>query len=378
MKKKIIKTSTVPTSLDTFCEGQLRMLSEHFEVVAVSSPGVEMERIRQREGVRTIAVSMQRHISVLKDIVSLFRMICVFRREHPYMVHSITPKAGLISMLAAWVCQVPVRIHTYTGLVFPTETGLKQKILIWMDRLLCASATYINPEGQGVANDLRRFHITKKPLHIIGHGNVRGINADHWKNEGYNRKELRRQWGVVEEGFVFLFVGRLVGDKGINELVEAFVVLQNKTVRTLQLLLVGNFEDDLDPLDAKTRAIIEENNDIIATGNQDDVRPFYAMSDCFVFPSYREGFPNTPLEAGAMGLPSIVTNINGANEIIVDGQNGLIIPPKDGEALQQTMQRMVSENGLCQQLSVHAREMVISRYEQQYLWNELLKVYKSF
>ena len=177
---------------------------------------------------------------------------------------------------------------------------------------------------------------------------------------------------------MFLFVGRLVGDKGINELVEAFVALQNKTERTLQLLLVGNFEDNLDPLDAKTRAIIEENNDIIATGNQDDVRPFYAMSDCFVFPSYREGFPNTPLEAGAMGLPSIVTNINGANEIIVDGQNGLIIPPKDGEALQQTMQRMVSENGLCQQLSVHAREMVISRYEQQYLWNELLKVYKSF
>jgi hypothetical protein len=183
--KKLIRTSSVPMSLDTFCRGQLKMLSEHFEVVAVSSPDVELKTIEEREGVRTIAVAMERHISLLKDVKSLFQMIRVFKKEKPDIVHSITPKAGLVSMLAAWICRVPVRMHTYTGLVFPTTTGVKQKVLIAMDRLLCACATYINPEGQGVANDLRRFGITKKPLHIIGNGNVRGIDADYWKNDGY-------------------------------------------------------------------------------------------------------------------------------------------------------------------------------------------------
>ena len=374
--KKIIRTSTVPMSLDTFCRGQLKMLSEHFEVVAVSSPDVELKTIEEREGVRTIAVAMERHISLLKDVKSLFQMIRVFKKEKPDIVHSITPKAGLVSMLAAWICRVPVRMHTYTGLVFPTTTGVKQKVLIAMDRLLCACATYINPEGQGVANDLLRFGITKKPLHIIGNGNVRGIDADYWKNDGYDRNDLRNNLQIGKDDFVFVFVGRLVGDKGINELVAAFKQLMADH-SNVKLLLVGPYENHLDPLKPETEKEIKTNQNIITTGSQKDVRPYYVAADAFVFPSYREGFPNTVIEAGALGLPSIVTDINGANEIIFPPQNGVIVPSKSVEALYQAMSHFLESPDELKRMASNARKMVVDRFNQQFIWGELLKVYQS-
>ena len=373
--KKLIRTSTVPMSLDTFCRGQLKMLSEHFEVVAVSSPDVELKTIEEREGVRTIAVAMERHISLLKDVKSLLQMIRVFMKEKPDIVHSITPKAGLVSMLAAWICRVPVRMHTYTGLVFPTTTGMKQKVLIAMDRLLCACATYINPEGQGVANDLRRFSITKKPLHIIGNGNVRGIDADYWKNDGYDRNDLRNRLQIRKDDFVFVFVGRLVGDKGINELVAAFKQLMAEH-SNVKLLLVGPYENQLDPLKPETEKEIKTNQNIITTGSQKDVRPYYVAADAFVFPSYREGFPNTVIEAGALGLPSIVTDINGANEIIFPPQNGVIVPSKSVEALYQAMSHFLESPDELKRMASNARKMVVDRFNQQFIWGELLKVYK--
>ena len=366
MKKKLIKTSTIPLSLDVFCKGQLKMLSDYYEVVAVSSPDSELEIVANREGVRTISVPMERHISLFKDIKSLFRMIRVFKAEKPDIVHSITPKAGLISMLAARICHVPVRIHTYTGLVFPTTTGLKQRILIWMDRLLCACATYINPEGKGVADDLKRFRITAKPLHIIANGNVRGIDADYWNTKDFEQKDN----GGGQ--FTFVFVGRMVGDKGINELVEAFKRLTN-----VRLLLVGPMEEELDPLKEETIREIKNNSNIDWVGAQKDVRLFYAQADAFVFPSYREGFPNTVLEAGAMGLPAIVTDINGANEIIVPNKNGIIIPPKDTDALYRAMKQFVDHSEETKRMAENARKMVLDRYEQKYIWAELLKVYQS-
>lgn len=377
-KKKLIRTSTIPMSLDIFCKGQLKMFSEHYEVVAVSSPDKELKWIEEREGVRTIPLKMARNIELWTDIKALWKMIKVIKKEKPYIVHSITPKAGLISMLAAKICGVPVRMHTYTGLVFPTSTGLKQKILIWMDKLLCSCATYINPEGQGVANDLKRFNITKKPLHIIGNGNVRGIDVEYWKKESTtfsSAKPNLHKESQKKELFTFVFVGRIVGDKGINELIEAFKRLKPHSAK---LILVGPYEENLDPVKAETKSEIDNNPNIEWVGMQSDVRPFYEQADAFVFPSYREGFPNTVLEAGAMGLPSIVTNINGANEIIIPEENGLIIPSKDADALYQAMQRFIDEPDLIAKMKVNARPMVIDRFEQKYIWNELLKVYQSF
>ena len=293
------------------------------------------------------------------------------------IVHSITPKAGLLSMIAAKMAGVPIRIHTFTGLIFPTKTGLLQRLLIAMDKLLCTCATNIIPEGNGVKNDLESYGITKKPLKIIANGNVNGIDLEYFHPQMMDpdQKQLLRQSLVISAtDFVFTFVGRLVGDKGINELVKAFDKLNLSGVK---LLLVGPFEPKMDPLLSDTLKIMETNPNIISVGYQKDVRPYYAISDALVFPSYREGFPNVVMQAGAMEIPAIVTNINGCNEIIQEGVNGTIIPPKNIEALKIAMQRFVSDEVYLLSLKKNARTMISSRFEQTLVWESLLKEYKE-
>lgn len=373
MLKKLFRISTIPGSLETLLKGQLRMLSEHYEVVAVSSPGEKMKTIEEREGVRTIAVPLERRISLIKDIISLFRLIVIFTKEKPDIVHSITPKAGLLSMLAAWITRVPVRMHTFTGLVFPTATGKMQKLLIAMDRLTCFCATHINPEGEGVKRDLINYRITSKPLHIIANGNVSGIDLVHY--ERTPEVEEAAQNYISTDVFTFCFVGRLVCDKGINELIHVFCRLYNEN-RKIRLLLVGPFEKNLDPVLPEVEEQILHHSGIKYLAWQSDVRPFLAASDAFVFPSYREGFPNVVMQAGAMGLASIVTDINGCNEIIVDGKNGVIIPSKDEEALYQAMKDFVAHPEKVKQMAANARSMIASRYEQKMVWEALLEEYR--
>ncbi len=376
-KVKIIRASTVPESLDTFCRGLLSELQQEcgYEVVAVSSPGDRLDTLAAREGVRAIAVPMERHISPLKDLKSLWRLVRVFRRERPAMVHSMTPKAGLLSMMAAWICRVPVRLHTFTGLVFPTATGLTQKILVFTDRLTCACATHIVPEGEGVRNDLTSYRITAKPLKVLGHGNVRGIDLERFDPslpEVMDSAAKIRKEGV----FTFIFIGRLVRDKGINELVSAFTEL-NREIPATRLILVGEQESELDPLSPETLENISGCASIEAVGRQNDVRPWLAASDALAFPSYREGFPNVVIEAGAMGLPSIVTEINGSREIVSHGVNGVIIPPRDRDALLAAMRNMIGQREDTAKMATAARPMVAGRFEQSFVRKCLKDYYKE-
>ena len=374
MKQKIIRTSTVATSLNTFCRGTLRDLSRLYDVVAVSTPDHELQELAEREGIRVIGVPMSRPIAPLRDLVSLWRLIRVFRRERPTMVHSITPKAGLLSMIAAWICRVPVRLHTFTGLVFPTATGLKKRILILTDRITCACATHIVPEGEGVKADLINYNITRKPLQVLGYGNIRGIDLAHY----------RRSPEVMEKAltlrkpnlFTFVFIGRVVRDKGIDELVEAFTLLHSEHPQT-RLILVGRAEDNLDPVSPNTRRTIASHPAIEAVGNQSDVRPWLAASDALVFPSYREGFPNVVIEAGALDLPSIVTDINGSREIIVHGQNGIIVPPRNAQALLQAMTQFVQNPQATQAMALKARQMIASRFEKSFVQKCLFDYYNQ-
>ena len=371
---KLIRTSTIPASLENLLKGQLKMLSKYYNVLAVSSPGDDMETIEEREGVRTIAIPMERRISLIKDFISLIRLIVLVAKERPDMVHSITPKAGLLSMLAAWITRVPVRMHTFTGLVFPTATGKMQKLLIAMDRLTCFCATHINPEGEGVKRDLVNYNITSKPLHIIANGNVNGIDLEYFDK---TPEVVEKACSYKKEGtFTFCFVGRMVRDKGINELVHSFLRLYQKDER-VRLLLVGPFEKELDPVLPEVEEHILHHPGICYMGYQNDVRPFLVASDALVFPSYREGFPNVVIQAGAMGLPAIVTDINGCNEIVLPDLNGVIIPSKDEQALYESMKYFASHPVEVERMAANARPLIASRYEQRIVWNALLDEYKS-
>ena len=371
---KIIRATTVPQSLNSFCRGMLYELSKKYEVVALSSPGETMQEIEEREGVRIIAVPMERRISPFKDLMSLIKIIKAIRREKPTMVHSMTPKAGLLCMIAARLNKVPIRIHTFTGLVFPTSTGMKRKMLMLTDKITCACATHIIPEGEGVKNDLLNFGITKKPLKVLGYGNVKGVDMDFYSR----RPEVMRISETIRdnEKFTFLFVGRIVRDKGINELVAAFKTLNEKFPET-RLLLVGPFEEKIDPISREIQDIIDNHSDIIAVGRKsgDELLAYYTSADCFVFPSYREGFPNTVLEAGALGLPSIVTDINGSREIIIEGENGTIIPSKDKLALYTAMEIMMKDKEGLLRMSSKARKLIGDRFEQQFVRSCLYNFY---
>lgn len=374
MKKKVLRITTVPISLKLLLEGQLNMLNRDYEVVAVSSPGKELEEVGKREGVRTEAVCMERRIALVQDFKSLVDLIRLIRKERPWMVHTMTPKAGLLGMLAAWICKVPVRMHTFTGLVFPSTVGLKKQLLILTDRITCACATFVNPEGKGVKDDLVRFGITRKKLHIIGNGNVNGVDVDFFDRT--DEVLLRAQTIRKEGSFTFCFVGRIVGDKGINELVEAFLKLVSE-FPACRLILVGNFEEKLDPVMPVVRQIIFKNERIVFAGWQDDIRPYLAASDVFVFPSYREGFPNVVLQAGAMGLPCIVTDINGSNEIIYDRVNGLIIPPRDKDALWKAMRFMIMNEAVSKEMAGRSRDFIVKRYNRRFVWDKLLQLYHN-
>lgn len=350
------------------------MLSRQYEVVAVSSPGEEMRVLEEREDVRTIAIPMERRISLVKDFISLIRLIILFAKERPDMVHSITPKAGLLSMLAAWITRVPVRMHTFTGLVFPTATGKMQKLLIAMDRLTCFCATHINPEGEGVKRDLINYKITSKPLHVIANGNMNGVDLEYFDR---TPEVMEKAYSYKKEGtFTFCFVGRMVKDKGINELVHSFLRLYQDDAR-VRLLLVGPFEKELDPVLPEVEEQILHHPGICFMGFQSDVRPFLAASDALVFPSYREGFPNVVIQAGAMGIPAIVTDINGCNEIVLPDRNGMIIPTKNEQALYEAMKYFAFHSVEVEKMATNARPLIVSRYEQRMVWNALLAEYKS-
>ena len=375
-KKKIIRSVTVPQSIGFFEEVMMRLKEDGYEVVVVTSPGKELEDFKQRHPQeKTIEVTMERRISLIKDFKSLWQMIKVMRMERPYMVHSMTPKAGLLSMVAGLLTRVPRRVHTFTGLVWPTSTGLKRRILMFTDWLTCACATHVIPEGQGVMNDLQQ-HITKKPMKVLGYGNIKGVDMERVSR----REEVMKKAAEIrkDDKYNFIFVGRIVGDKGINELVSAFVKLNEKYPDT-RLFVVGNYEENLDPLKVETLRCIKDNVSIEAVGPKygDDLLAYYAASNCFVFPSYREGFPNTVLEAGAMELPSIVTDINGSREIIEDGFNGLIVPSKDEDALYGAMEKMMTNRSEAERMASNARPLIAERFEQGFVRQYLLDFYEE-
>jgi glycosyltransferase involved in cell wall biosynthesis len=394
---KLIRITTVPTSLKILLKGQHRFMSENgFEVIGISSSGEELQDVEREENIRTIAIEMTRTISPFKDLKSVWQLYKIFKKEKPQIVHTHTPKAGTVGMLAAKLAGVPHRLHTVAGLPLLVVKGKKRKLLDFVEKITYACATKVYPNSFGLYDIiLENKYTTKDKLKVIGKGSSNGIDTSHFDPKLFSeeqKQELKNSLGIQPDDFVYVFVGRLVKDKGINELVSAFKELgigntlipspqslvpnPQSPIPNPQLLLVGTFERELDPLLPETLKEIETHPNIISVGYQSDVRPYFAVSDCLVFPSYREGFPNVVMQAGAMGLPSIVTDINGCNEIIVEGENGTILPVKNVPALVEAMQKMCSDKAYYEQLQQKARVMIQSRYEQRVVWEALLEEYR--
>ena len=360
------------------------MASNGFDVKGVSSEGEELREVHENEGIAVEAITMSRKITPFQDLKSLWEMWNFLRKEKPQIVHTHTPKAGIIGMLAARLAGVPHRLHTVAGLPLMEAIGTKRKILNFVEKLTYSSATRVYPNSKGLYDFILQNNFTQSnKLKIIANGSSNGIDTTFFSPAQVTETErvtLREKLNIQPDNFVFVFVGRIVSDKGINEMIKAFSELQaaeNNEPAGIKLLLVGGLENDLDPLNPETLAEINQNKDIISVGFQQDVRSFFAIADALVFPSYREGFPNVVMQAGAMGLPSIVSDINGCNEIIIEGENGLIIPSKNVEKLKEKMLTLAKDKNLYTKLKGNSRRMIENRYEQSVVWNALLEEYEG-
>jgi len=356
-------------------------MNQYFEVIGVSSGGDSLHDVETDEGIRVIPVEMTRKITFFQDIKALYTLYRIFRKERPLIVHTHTPKAGIVGMLAALFARVPCRLHTVAGLPLLESKGIKRRILILVEKITYKCATNIYPNSFGLRDIILRNKFTQDAakIKVIAQGSSNGIDTVYFDLAcitDIEKERLRNELKINDTDFVFIFVGRMVKDKGIHELIGAFVSICEK-YSDVKLLLVGPFEPDLDPILPETEQEIHTNPHIIHVGFQADVRPYFAVSDVLVFPSYREGFPNVVMQAGAMGLPAIVTDINGCNEIIIDGESGIIIPPKNEDRLKEKMKLILEDEPLRNTLKNNARKMIMSRYEQRMVWEALLWEYEA-
>lgn len=374
--KKLVRITTVPESLNKLLEGQLSFMSDYYDVIAVSSNKEKLDEVGHKEKVRTFCVNLTRKITPFNDVKSVISLYSFLRKEKPHIVHTHTPKAGIVGMLASYLAGVPHRFHTVAGLPLLETTGFKRKVLNFVELITYKLATKVYPNSFGLKNIIITNKFCKeKKLKVLGAGSSNGIDTNYFNPKNISeekKKELKKKLNISENDFVFIFVGRIVSDKGINELVSAFSSFGKEDAK---LLLVGKLESELDPLKEKTLLEISNNKNIISLGYQNDVRPFFAISDVFTFPSYREGFPNVVMQAAAMGVPSIVSNINGCNEIIEDNVNGIIIPPKSKNDMLLSMKKLYDNKAIREQLASKSRVRVVNNYNQKFIWNELLKEY---
>lgn len=351
-------------------------MNNHFDVVGISSGGKYLNDINSQEGVRTIEVNMSRKISPIMDLVSLFNMIITLLKEKPEIVHTHTPKAGIIGMLASWICRVPIRLHTVAGLPVMEATGLKRKVLLIVEKITYFCATKVYPNSLGLMDFILERQLTyPSKLKVIGHGSSNGIDMKFFDPSIKHFEDIKKRYNL-ENKFVFLFVGRVVSDKGVNELIYAFNKI-SKMHENVSLLLVGPFENNLNPISAESFKIIHSNKNIQSIGFIDDVRPYFACCDVFVLPTYREGFPNVLLQACSMSIPCIATDINGCNEIITNNFNGLIIKPKDRLDLYNAMKKYLLDERLLKKLSMHSRKDIYKKYQRENFHHFLLEEYKE-
>jgi glycosyltransferase involved in cell wall biosynthesis len=378
--KKLIRITTIPISLEKLLDNQLLFMKGYYDVTAISSDKKNLERVGKLQEVTVYSVEMTRKITPWQDLKSLWQLYRYFKKEQPLIVHTHTPKAGTIGMIASKLAGVPHRLHTVAGLPLLETNGNKRKLLNFVEKITYSCATKVYPNSNGLKNIITQEGFCKpEKIKIIANGSTNGIDTQFFNPEKVSKDvqaHLKKSLGIANDDFVFVYAGRLTSDKGINELLLAFKKIVAE-FNTAKLLLVGFFEAELDPLHKETLLEIENNPQVIFVPFQQDVRPYYSISYVLVFPSYREGFPNAVLEAGAMGLSSIVTNINGCNEIIEHGKNGIIIPPKDTDALFTAMKKIMLDSALRNHLQENARPMIVSRFEQILVWKALLSEYQK-
>ncbi|MGQ9488809.1 MAG: glycosyltransferase family 4 protein [Armatimonadota bacterium] len=364
-----------------FFRGQIAYLREHgIEVSVICSPGELLEAFVQKEQVPGYGVEMPRRITPLRDVIALIQLVRILRKVRPHLVHANTPKGGLLGMISAWLCRVPVRIYHIHGLPFLTASGWKRRVLRWSEKIACRLAHSV----LCVSHSIRQIAVqddlcAEDKIRVLASGSAQGVDADGRFNPARfgeeARRTLRRAIHIPEEATVIGYVGRIVRDKGMEELAKAWTQLRER-YPNLHLLLVGDYEPQ-DPVSDTVRRLFLNDPRVILTGWVSDTAPYYALMDVLALPSYREGFPNTPLEASAMCVPVVATRIPGCVDAVVDGLTGVLVPARDAQALAEAIERYICQPHLRIQHGRAGRERVLREFRQEVLWQALYEHYQS-
>jgi glycosyltransferase involved in cell wall biosynthesis len=378
---KLIRITTVPMALRYLLPGQMHFMSTHgFDVLMISADGKELAGVIEREQCRHMIVPMTRKITPWQDLKCLFQLIKIFRKEKPDIVHTHTPKAGLLGMMAAKLCGIKVRIHTVAGLPLMVEKGFKYQLLKFIEKLTYSSAGQVWPNS----NSLLQFIVKNKlcqtsKLSIIAKGSTNGIPLNRFCKESLDEKITEEIKGAINyspQNTYLLCIGRLVVDKGIAELVQVFTQLQ-KTNDDLILILVGEYETSLDPLPAETLREIQINPSIIHINWTNQVEYYMHIADFFIFPSHREGFPNVLLQAGAMGLPVICSHITGNIDIVTNNETGLIFDSGNEQQMLKLLQYALLHPQHMQTMAKKLQQEIKENYPQENIWQKIMEAYKS-
>lgn len=376
MKPKFFITTTVARTL-SFFQGQPQLWKTDFEVTAIAAEEDKLKAFAQSEGINYEYIPMHREISLFSDLCCLFRFLKLFIKERPTVVHGNTPKASILSMLAAWITRRPIRIYMCHGLRYQTTSGLLRRVLKSMEWISCHCATHVIGVSKGVADMLVSDGLCdSNKIKVIGHGSAGGIDVNKFSRDVLvsSKQNIREDLRISAEDFIFCFVGRIVKDKGVNELVEAFDKL-SKEYDNIHLMLIGPEEGESDPINDVTKELLESHCRIYSLGRKNDVRPYIAASNALVLPSYREGLGQVILEANALGVPCIATDIIGPKDVIEPLVNGELVKARDVDSLYQKMKEWVNSPSFVKDMGKTSRALVESRFAQDVVQNKYYKEY---
>lgn len=380
---RLLRITTVPISLRLLITGQARFMADQgVEVLLCSADGPEVGLVREYEGCPHVIIPFTRAITPLQDLNCLRQLIDLMRRFRPDIVHTHTPKAGLLGMLAARAVGTPVRIHTVAGLPYMTTVGNRRRLLIAMERLTCLAATNVWPNSRSILHELTERNICPaQKLEIIGQGSTNGIDLAQFSPGALSDATLAavKQEMDYDPAYRYLVVvGRLVRDKGIIEMLAAFRLLSDE-FSDLRLVLLGPLEEERveETLPLETVEQLTKNPAIIHIPWTDEVPAYLHLAHLLVHPSHREGFPNVLLQAGAMSCPIVCSRIPGNVDIVSDGVTGLLFPVGDVGSLIQELRRALSRYSEVRLMADRLLQEIRERYDRGVIHQTLLRRYRE-
>lgn len=360
--RRAVVACTVPVTAATFYRETLAELRERgYEVHVVTSPGPQVATLEQL--VHAVhPLPMHRGVSPRQDLVGLVRWLLLLIRLRPQVVLGGTPKAGLLSMLAARVMRVPRRTYLLQGLRLEGSSGLQRRILALMERLASRCSHRVVAVSPSLAREYERLGLNAgRDVFVPHHGSSHGVDTERFRPEPGDLA-LGARIGLTAEVPVVAFVGRLTADKGPDTLIQALSSVAASGTRVQLLVLGAQDEPDSQTYLARLEQLGERVG-VLVLGHFDDIRPYLALADLLVLPTRREGMPNVVLEAAAMGKPSVTTTATGAVDSVVDGVTGLLVDPDDGEAMGRAIARLLADAELRQQMGRASRERVVRDFQ---------------